>query len=121
MTVTAQRVLEEPPPEGMQRDGVPEGWEIVAPVLVRQFRVAAELLGWIAFGAGVAVLVVGWWLGVDIVARVVPGSVTMKANTAVGIGAAGLGVVAYRRGWRPGVVVLMATLVTIIGWVTTVE
>ena len=121
MTATAQRALVEPPPERGQRDGVPEGWEIVAPVIVRRFRVTAELLGWVALVVGVAVLVVGWWLGVDIVARVIPGSVTMKANTAVGIGAAGLGVVAYRRGWWPGLVVIMATLVTMIGWVTTVE
>jgi len=121
MTATAHKVLVEPPPEGMQPDGGPEGWDTVAPVLVRRFRVAAELLGWIALVAGVTVLVVGWWLGVDIVARVIPGSVTMKANTAVGIGAAGLGVVAHRRGWWPGLVVIMATLVTLIGWVTTVE
>ncbi|MBU1864869.1 MAG: GAF domain-containing protein [Actinobacteria bacterium] len=90
-------------------------------MLVYRHRVAAEVLGWIALIAGGAVLVVGWWLGVDIVARVIPGAVTMKANTAVGIGAAGLGIVAHRRGWWPGVVVVTATLVTVIGWVTVVE
>lgn len=121
MTFPAQPLLVEPPPEDIQPDGVPGGRETVAPVLVHRFRVAAELLGWIALVAGVAVLVVGWWLGVDIVARVIPGSVTMKANTAAGIGAAGLGVVAHRSGWWPGVVVVMAALVAIIGWVTTVE
>jgi hypothetical protein len=121
MAAAAQDVLVEPPAEGLQPNGVPEGWETVAPVFVHRYRVVAELLGWIAFVAGVAVLVVGWWLGMDIVARVIPGSVTMKANTAAGIGAAGLGVVACRRGWRPGVAVVMAALVTIIGWVTVAE
>ncbi len=95
--------------------------ETVVPALVRRFQVAAEVLGWIALVLGLVVLVVGWWLGVDIVARVIPGSVTMKANTAVGIGAGGFAIVGHRRGWHRGVVVTMVALVAIIGWVTSVE
>jgi signal transduction histidine kinase len=95
--------------------------ETVAPALVRRFQIAAEVLGWIALVLGLVVLVVGWWLDVDIVARVIPGSVTMKANTAVGLGAGGLAIVTYRRDWHLGVMVAMAALVAIIGWVTSVE
>jgi PAS domain S-box-containing protein len=93
----------------------------VSPVLVHRFQTAAEVLGWLAFVLGLVVLVVGWWMGVDTVASVVPGSVTMKANTAVGIGAAGLAIVAHRRAWPLSLPIAMAALVTVIGWVTTFE
>lgn len=108
-------------PDGSNADRLPDRLETIDPVLVRRFLASAELLGWIALVAGTMALVVGWWLGADIVARVAPGNVTMKANTALGIGAAGLGLVAYRRGWRSWVVATMAALVTAIGWITLLE
>ena len=94
------------------------------PTVVASLQSSAEVLGWLAVAVGSVVLVVGWWLEADIVARVIPGSVTMKANTAVGIAAAGLAIVAQCRGalgWRRMVALLAAALVTIIGWVTVTE
>jgi signal transduction histidine kinase len=119
MNTTTRTV--EPDPESNGADRVPDGREPADPVLVGRFLASAEILGWIAFVAGTAVLVVGWWLGVDIVARVIPGNVTMKANTALGISAVGLGVVAYRRDWWSWLVVTMAALVTTIGLATLFE
>jgi signal transduction histidine kinase len=100
---------------------MPDELETTDPVLVRRFLASAEVLGWLALVAGIMVLVVGWWLGVDTVARVTPGNATIKANTALGIGATGLGLVAYRRGWWSWVVVTMAAVVTAIGWITLFE
>jgi len=121
MNTSTQKVLVEPEPGDSKADRVPYGLRTTDPVLVRRFLRSAELLGWIAFITGTTVLAVVWWFGGDMMARVSPGNVTMKANTAFGIGAAGLGVVAYRRGWSSWVVVIMAALVTAIGWVTLLE
>ena len=122
MTAITQNVLVGPDPEGSNADRAPpDELEATDPVLVRRFRASAELLGWIALVAGMTVLVVVWWFGTDIMARVSPGNVTMKANTAFGIGATGLGVVAYRRGWSSWVIVITAALVSAIGWITILE
>lgn len=121
VNTSTQNVLVGLDRDGSNADRFPEGLETTDPVLVRRFLASAELLGWIALVAGTIVLVVGWWLGVDIVARVAPGNVTMKANTALGIGATGLGLVAYRRGWWSWVVVTTAAVVTAIGWITLLE
>ncbi len=121
MNAGIQQVQATPDHEVSDAGRVPDRQDTTDPVLVRRFLISAELLGWIALVVGMTVVVAVWWLGTDIMARVSLGNVTMKANTAFGIGAAGLGVVAYRRGWPSWLVVTMATLVTAIGWATLVE
>ncbi|MCH9768280.1 MAG: EAL domain-containing protein [Actinomycetia bacterium] len=81
----------------------------------------AQVVGWLAFGVGVVVLVVGWWLDQPSVASLIPGQVTMKANTAVGIALTGIVVVGVARGWNRWVPGSTAAVVLLIGVVTVLE
>lgn len=81
----------------------------------------AQAIGWLALGAGVVVLAVGWWLDRPSVASVLPGEVTMKANAAVGIGLTGLVVIGVARGWHRWVSGVAAGVVLLIGAVTVLE
>jgi len=81
----------------------------------------AQVIGWLAFGVGVVVLLVGWWLDQPSVASLIPGQVTMKANTAVGIALTGIVVVGVARGWNRWVPGLTAAVVLLIGAGTVLE
>ncbi|MCH9732756.1 MAG: PAS domain S-box protein, partial [Actinomycetia bacterium] len=81
----------------------------------------AQVIGWLAIGVGSVVLVVGWWLDQPSVASLIPGAVTMKANTAVGIGLTGIVIVGVARGWKRWVPGAGAAVVLLIGAVTVLE
>ncbi len=86
-----------------------------------RLTVLAQVIGWLAVGLGVVVLVVGWWLDQPAVASLIPGQVTMKANTAVGIGLTGVAVLGVALKWNRWVPGVAAGLVLLIGAFTVVE
>ena len=58
-----------------------------------------------------AVVLVGWWLGIDILKSIVPGVLTMKVNTAIAFVLLGTGMVLRARGSRAAVLPLFAVIV----------
>lgn len=67
------------------------------PRAVAGFRRVA--LGAGAFAVAISALVLfGWWLGSDAIKAVLPGQITMKINTAIGLGTCGLALLACQ--WR---------------------
>lgn len=87
----------------------------------RRLSFAAQVVGWLAVGVGVVVLVAGWWLGHPAVASLIPGQVTMKANAAVGIGLSGLVLVGVARDWKLWIPGIAAAIVLLVGAVTVGE
>lgn len=83
----------------------------------RTMTVAASLL----LAVGLTVLVVGWWLGVDIVTRLAPGLVSMKANTAVGFALCGIALLPASRERAVPVAVAAAWALLLLGAATTLE
>lgn len=89
--------------------------------MVARLALVAQVIGWFSVAVGVVVLAVGWWLGHPSVASLIPGQVTMKANTAVGIGLSGVVVIAVARRWSPWWTLVTAVAVLVIGAVTSCE
>ena len=81
----------------------------------------AQVFGWFALAAGVVVLTVGWWLDQPMAASLIPGEVTMKANTAFGISLTGIVVVGLARGWNRWVTGAAAAAVLLFGALTVAE
>ena len=114
MTAPAPGASEMTPSQPTASEAIDEVW-------ATRFRHGAQYVGWFAVAVGSIVLIVGWWFGVREVAAILPNAPTMKANTAVGIGLAGLGVVAYCRGWHQIVVLTAGALTALIGLITLLE
>ncbi|MEI6621537.1 MAG: EAL domain-containing protein, partial [Actinomycetes bacterium] len=97
--------------------------ELAAPDsrVVRGYRLASQVIGWVVLGAGLLVLVVGWWLGVEPVRTPIPGAVAMKANTAFAFVLVGLSLVLYCRGRAKVVAVVSACLAILLGIVNLAE
>lgn len=80
----------------------------------------------VAIGAGLftlavsAMVLLGWWLGSEAMKAVLPGQATMKINTAIGLGACGLALLACQwPGLRIGVAAgPLSLLVTVLGLAT---
>ena len=58
-----------------------------------------------------AVVLVGWWLGIEVLKSIVPGVLTMKANTAIAFVLLGAGLLLRARGSRAAVLPLVAVIV----------
>jgi PAS domain S-box-containing protein len=58
-----------------------------------------------------AIVLVGWWLGIDALKSIVPGLLTMKVNTAIAFVLLGAGILLRARGRRVAVVPLLAVIV----------
>lgn len=80
-----------------------------------------ELCGWLLVTLGGAVLIVGWWLGVDVVTRIAPGVASMKANTAAGFIAIGAALLLSVPGRERRERHVAVGLLLAIGALTTVE
>ena len=87
------------------------------PRIARNYRVAAQVIGWAGAATGLVVLVLGWWLGLDAVRMPITNTVAMKPNAALGFVLVGLSLVAYLRGWARGVAVASAGVVILIAGV----
>jgi signal transduction histidine kinase len=70
---------------------------------------------------GLVVLVVGWWLGVEGVTRVLPGLVSMKANTALGFVLAGLAIAPFVRHRAPRFADGLGALLALLGGATVLQ
>jgi hypothetical protein len=57
-----------------------------------------------------AVVLIGWWLGIDELKSIVPGVLTMKANTAIAFVLLGTGMLLRARGSRAAVLPLAAVI-----------
>ncbi len=57
-----------------------------------------------------AVVLTGWWLGIDQLKSIVPGVVTMKVNTAIGFVLLGSGLMVRARGSRWATILLIGTM-----------
>ena len=66
--------------------------------------------GAVAAAAG-AVVLVGWWLGIDALKSIVPGVLTMKVNTAIAFVLLGTGMLLRARGSRAAAAPLLAVIV----------
>ncbi len=80
----------------------------------RELRLALGHLPMVAAGASVAVgtvVLVGWWLGIDVLKSIVPGVLTMKVNTAIGFVLLGTGMFLRARGSRAAALPLGAVIV----------
>jgi len=58
-----------------------------------------------------AVVLIGWWLGIDALKSIVPGVLTMKVNTAIAFVLLGTGMLLRARGSRAAVLPLAAVIV----------
>ncbi|NND85125.1 MAG: hypothetical protein HKN46_08250 [Acidimicrobiia bacterium] len=86
-----------------------------------RLRLTARIFGWMAIIASIIVIVVAWWLRVEVVASLLPGSVTMKANVALGVMFAGSATVAIADKRPRWLVDLLGALVFAIGIITVLE
>jgi PAS domain S-box-containing protein len=64
----------------------------------------------VAIAVGVVVLV-GWWLGIDVLKSIVPGVLTMKVNTAIAFVLLGTGIFLRARGSRAAALPLVALII----------
>ncbi len=88
----------------------------------RVSRVSVVLIGGLAAAVGSLVLVGGWALGIEALKSALPGLVTMKANTALGVAAVGAGLALTVKGGRSGVFGwLLAAVALVLGAVTMAE
>jgi len=89
--------------------------------IVRGYQVAAQVISWVVLGAGLVVLIIGWWVGVESVRAPIPGVVAMKANTAFAFALVGLSLVLYLRARARAVAVSSACLAALLGVVNLAE
>src|ERR1019366_3855067 len=57
-----------------------------------------------------AIVLVGWWLGIDVLKSIVPGHLTMKVNTAIGFILLGGGMLLRARGSRAAILPISVVL-----------
>src|ERR1019366_7748960 len=57
-----------------------------------------------------AIVLVGWWLGIDVLKSIVPGQLTMKVNTAIGFILLGVGMLLRTRGSRAAILPISVVL-----------
>ncbi|MDE0804902.1 MAG: ATP-binding protein [Acidimicrobiales bacterium] len=95
-----------------------DGGDAVDPARRRRFQVVC---GSSLVALGAIVLVVGWWLGVDIVTRIAPDLASMKANTAIGFLLIGGGLLVPDIDRYRTVRFLLAAALLAIGLATVVE
>lgn len=88
---------------------------------MRNYRLAAQVIGWASLATGLLVLVLGWWLGQAAVRMPIANTVAMKPNAALGFALVGLSLVAYLRCWAKWVALVSAGLVILIAAVNLAE
>jgi hypothetical protein len=85
-------------------------------------RLSALITGIAVFFLSAAVLILGWGFGVAALRGPIPDFSTMKANTALGVGALGLALgVAQFRGPVHRVSLLLASVAALLGTITLAE
>lgn len=82
---------------------------------MRALRRVAIWAGALALTIGLVTLVVGWWFDVALVRQPFSGASAMRAATALGLAASGLGVVAIGARWPRLVAVLAGSVPALIG------
>lgn len=97
---------------------VPARDDTVDPSKRRRFQVVC---GSLLVALGSIVLGVGWWLGVDIVTRIVPDLASMKANTAIGFVIIGGSILFPETDRIRAVRFVLATVLALVGVATVVE
>ncbi|MDO8732327.1 MAG: EAL domain-containing protein [Actinomycetota bacterium] len=102
---------------------VRQGFDFAAPEasVLRHYRTATEILGWITLIAGLLVLLLGYRAGLESGRTFFLGAVKMKANVALAFICIGAALVLYVRGWLRPVTLIAASAPIVIGVVTLAE